>query len=318
MTQEEIEAFKQNVAVTTKATRPFVFDQPTPPGEETECKIILAATTVFGRIEYMTRLAPNEYWDLHFNECVNKLEKGKLYCIIQNADWTRKEMEHICLVVYKYLCFMSTLPDQTNYQLVESEMIRKRLDTPLYNITKGIPWLAQKWPEIPQYLMTANLYLMGEAPLEAPSSREVTLELQSSDTKQSREQKQEEEYEYTLSEEEHLEAARIEAEKQKYIFQQPPTEPPPALKKSLDKGKQPRFQGYTQRSGDGNQTPTKDKSQKQTQKENPSAHSHTKSRTEGSKKAGSTKRPSDDDPNHDPDSEGSHAGKHGDRSGADN
>ena len=101
---------------------------------------------------------------------------------------------------------------------------------------------------------------MGEAPLAAPSSREVTFEPESSNIKQTQEQQQEVEYEYTLSEEEDLEAARIEAEKQKYIFPQPPTETPPALKKSLDEGKQPRFQGYTQRSGDGDQTPTKDKS----------------------------------------------------------
>ena len=73
MTQEEIEALKQKVAVTTKANRPFVFDQPTAPGEETQRKIVLAATTVFGRIEYMTPLALKEYRDLHFNEWVNKL-----------------------------------------------------------------------------------------------------------------------------------------------------------------------------------------------------------------------------------------------------
>ena len=198
MTQEEIEALKQKVAVTTKANRPFVFDQPTALGLETQRKIVLAATTVFGRIEYMTPLPPKEYWDLHFIEWVNKLEQAKQYCIIYNADLTQKEMDNICLVVYKYLCFMSTLPDYTNYQLEESEMITKRLDTPLYNITKGIPWLAQNWPEIQPYLLTGNHYQMGEAPLEAPSSREVTLDPAPSDTKLSQEQEQEEEYEYTL------------------------------------------------------------------------------------------------------------------------
>ena len=50
MTHEEIAALKQKVAVTTKANRPFVFDQPTALGEETQSKIVLAATTVFGRI----------------------------------------------------------------------------------------------------------------------------------------------------------------------------------------------------------------------------------------------------------------------------
>ena len=86
MTQEEIEALKQKVTVTTKANRPFVFDQPTATGEETQRTIVLAATTVFGRIEYMTLFAPQEYWDLHFNVWVNKLEQAKQYCIIYNAD----------------------------------------------------------------------------------------------------------------------------------------------------------------------------------------------------------------------------------------
>ena len=38
ITQEEIEALKQKVAVTTKTNRPFVFDQPTAPGEATQEK----------------------------------------------------------------------------------------------------------------------------------------------------------------------------------------------------------------------------------------------------------------------------------------
>ena len=237
MTQEEIEASKQKVAVTTKVSRPFVFNQPTAPGEETQRKIVFAATTVFSRMAYMTPLAPKEYWDLHFNEWVNELDQAKQYCIIYNADLTQKEMENICLVAYKYLCLMSTLPDDTNYQLVQSEMITTRLDTPLFNITKGIPCLVQKWPEMQPYLLSGNLYLMGEAQLEVPSSREVTFEPESSDTKQPQEPEQEEEYEYTLSKEEDLEAARVEAEKQNYIFQQPPTGHPPALTKCSDKAK---------------------------------------------------------------------------------
>ena len=126
------------------------------------------------------------------------MQQAKQYCIIYNADLTQKEMENICLVVCQYICFISTLPDYTNYQLEESEMITTRLNTILYNITKGIPWLALKWPEIQPYRLTGNLYLMAEPPLEVPSSREVPLEPKSSDTKQSQEQEQEEEYEYRL------------------------------------------------------------------------------------------------------------------------
>ena len=71
---------------------------------------------------------------------------------------------------------MSTLPDYTDYQLKELEMIIRKLDQPVYNPMKGILWIALKWPEIQQYLLTGNIYLMGEAPLEAPSSREVSFE----------------------------------------------------------------------------------------------------------------------------------------------
>ena len=47
-------------------------------------------------------------------------------------------MQNICLIVYKYIYCMSTLPDYADYQLEETEMILRKLDPPLYNITKGI------------------------------------------------------------------------------------------------------------------------------------------------------------------------------------
>ena len=50
MTQEEIEELKQKVAVSTKATRPFVFEKPVAPGEEVQRSITLTATRVFGGI----------------------------------------------------------------------------------------------------------------------------------------------------------------------------------------------------------------------------------------------------------------------------
>ena len=80
---------------------------------------------------------------------------------------------------------MSTLTDYTEYQLKESEMIVRKLDPPMYNIMKGMRWIAQKWPEIQQYLRTGNIYLMGEAPLEAPSSRAVSFEPASTQAEES-------------------------------------------------------------------------------------------------------------------------------------
>ena len=72
------------------------------------------------------------------------MEQAKQYCIINNADLTQQELENICLIVFKYICFMSTLPDYPEYQLNESEMIVRKLDPPVYNIMKGIPGIAQK------------------------------------------------------------------------------------------------------------------------------------------------------------------------------
>ena len=54
---------------------------------------------------------------------------------------------------------------------------------------------------------------MGESPLEAPSSREVTFELENSKTQYEQQIEETEQLEYALPEEEDLEAARIEAEK---------------------------------------------------------------------------------------------------------
>lgn len=85
-------------------------------------------------------------------------------------------MQNIWLVVYKYICFMSTLADYREYQLKDSEMTVRKSVPPLYYITKGIPGIAQKWPEILQYLLTGNIDQMSEAPCKAPSSREVSCE----------------------------------------------------------------------------------------------------------------------------------------------
>lgn len=71
---------------------------------------------------------------------------------------------------------MSRLQDYTAYQLEESEMITRKLNPPLYNITKGMPWIAQRWPEIDQYLLTGNNYLMSVAYLEALLRTEVSYE----------------------------------------------------------------------------------------------------------------------------------------------
>ena len=88
--------------------------------------------------------------------------------------------------------------------------------------------------------------------MEVPLSGEVTFEPESSQTQQEQETEDTEQLEYTLAEEEDLEAARVEAEQPEYMFQQPTTVQPSLLKKSSEDGKQPQFQAYSPRSEDGN------------------------------------------------------------------
>ena len=83
---------------------------------------------------------------------------------------------------------------------------------------------------------------MGKARVQATYSRQVILEPESWDRKQTQEQEEEEVYKYRLPKEANLEAARLEAEKQKHMFHHSQTAPPPPLKESLDKVKQPQFQ----------------------------------------------------------------------------
>ena len=59
-------------------------------------------------------------------------------------------------------------------------MIHKKLNTHVYQNTKAITWLAQQCPKIQPRHVTGNIYMMGKACLEGPSSTEVRLELESS------------------------------------------------------------------------------------------------------------------------------------------
>ena len=182
MTQEEIADSNQNVAVTSKATRPLVFDQPAAPREQTERKITLAAPTEYVSTEFLTPLVPKEYWHVNFPVWNNTMGQARTYCRIYSSDLFTEKMDNISLTVCKYICFMSTLADYTDYALKESEIITNGLYPPLDDITNCIPWLVQEWPEMQPYLLTGNIQLMDKAPLEAPLSSDVTLEPESSKT----------------------------------------------------------------------------------------------------------------------------------------
>lgn len=82
-------------------------------------------------------------------------------------------MENQFLVTYKWIWFMSTLIDYTDYELATAEIMQRKVDTGFANIIKGSSWIAKQWPGIAQCLTTGNIYLMGVAPLAVPSSREV-------------------------------------------------------------------------------------------------------------------------------------------------
>ena len=81
---------------------------------------------------------------------------------------------------------MSTLPDYTEYPLKESDVIIQKLEPAVYNLIKGMPEILQKCTEIQQYLLTGNMNLMGEGPLEATSSREVSFEPEGAQAEESK------------------------------------------------------------------------------------------------------------------------------------
>ena len=64
-------------------------------------------------------------------------------------------------------------------------MIVRKVDPPLYNIRKGILSIAQPWPSIQPYPLTGNIYLIGEARLEAPSRRKVSCDPEGIQTEES-------------------------------------------------------------------------------------------------------------------------------------
>ena len=127
--------------------------------------IVLTATNTFGRQEYRTALEPAKFRDIKIAAWANKMDQDKQYCIIYDPTLTAKEMENICLVAYEYICFVSTVPDYTDYQRQETEMILRKLDPPPENITKGMPWIAQTWPEVQQSLLIGIIYIMGQQSL---------------------------------------------------------------------------------------------------------------------------------------------------------
>ena len=144
ITLYEIDWLKQTITSTPNAKRPFVFDPPAAPAEEVQKMILLTATNTFGREEYLTQLAPAKFWHINFALWTNKMDQAKEHCIIYKGKLTVKEIENIWLIVCKYICFMSTLPDYTECQLEETEMMLRKLYPPLYNMTTEIPWIARK------------------------------------------------------------------------------------------------------------------------------------------------------------------------------
>lgn len=69
-------------------------------------------------------------------------------------------------------------------------MITKKLNTHVYQNTKAITWLAQQCSKIQHRHVKGNIYMMGKASLEGPSSTEVSLELEYSNMQQEQETEQ--------------------------------------------------------------------------------------------------------------------------------
>lgn len=139
-TTGEIDELKQKIAVTSTANRHFISDTPAALEEEVQIRITFTAIRVFAALQFLTPLTSEGYCKINHADLVNKMEQAKQYCIIYNAYLTTKEMQTICLVVQKYIGFISTLPHYTKSEVKESAMKVRKLDPALYNITKRTPW----------------------------------------------------------------------------------------------------------------------------------------------------------------------------------
>lgn len=98
------------------ANRPLVFDKPTAPGEEVQRAIVLTATNTCVRQAYVIPLARVQYWHANFADYTSVIDQAKQYYVIDNGKLTYTEMESIRLAIYKCVCFMSTLPNYTEYE----------------------------------------------------------------------------------------------------------------------------------------------------------------------------------------------------------
>lgn len=103
MTQEELDPLKRTIASSVQPNRPFVCGKPTASGEEVHRAIVLAATNIYETHEDLIQLAAAPYWNANFAACLTNLDKAKQCWIMYNGKLTEREIENICLVIYKYI-----------------------------------------------------------------------------------------------------------------------------------------------------------------------------------------------------------------------
>lgn len=135
-------------------------------------------------------------------------------------------------------------------------MLTVKLETSVYNPTKGIPWIARVWPTIHQDLLTGNLSPLGEAPLAVPSSRTVAFEPDPTAAQ--------EEYPYTESDIQDIEATEKDIERQNLIG--PGSSRATGSQQAPDKGKQRADMPRYRPTRDRETTPTRNTASRDTGK----------------------------------------------------
>jgi len=153
MTEEEIRLLQQLGDATPKKTRSSLGIQ------EISDKVRQLVVPDMGTIKGGTFDTPpiadttwkrNEHkWGLHMNQAM-------VYCLVHQAILEEEESELILKAVFLYSMWKTpAIYGEINTEL--DKIITISLPKSIYNIAKGMPWIAIEWPTIKQYLLIGDI-----------------------------------------------------------------------------------------------------------------------------------------------------------------
>jgi len=106
------------------------------------------------------------------------MNQVQTYCLLNQYDLA---IEEIGLILQAYLNYVNyqEASELSNHKLQNMELnvgFKTRLEQPIGNPGKSIPWLIKNWPEIEQYLMLRTLHKLETPEIINPHDKERTEE----------------------------------------------------------------------------------------------------------------------------------------------